>query len=189
MLIRSLPGRRAFTLAEVIVSIAIIGVLAAAVVPTVRGRLREGYEDALVSEFQNVASAVHAYRQDVGKFPPRLSYLSALPASPVDKCNIALSNTAKNNWRGPYLSTYFPPAANGLDGLQLFQKDTLLDTLVTTANPTGFAIRISGLETQTAKNIDARIDGITGTSSGQIQYSNATWITINYIIPTKSGAC
>ena len=84
--------RRGFTLAEIMVAMALIAVLAAVLIPTVRGRLQDSYEDALVEEYANLASAIQAYRQDVGKYPPRLDYLSALPASPVDRCNVALSS-------------------------------------------------------------------------------------------------
>ena len=189
-MLKRLRMRRGFTLAEVIVAVAIVAVLAATTIPTIRGRLRDGYEDALVSELDNIASAINAYRQDVGKYPPRVDYLYALPASPVDRCGNALTTTSKNNWHGPYITTYFPvPASPSTDGIIIFQKDTLIDEIVTTASPTGIAIKISGLETQVAKDLDTRIDGSSGTSSGQIQYSNAVWITLNYIVPTKSGAC
>lgn len=180
--------QRGFTLAEVLVATALVAILAAVMVPTIRNRLQDGYEDAIVQEFNTMATAVTAYRQDVGKYPPRLDYLYALPASPVDKCGNALGTTAQNNWHGPYITRYFP-VSQGNQGIVVVQKDTLLDTLVTTANPTGFAIRIVGPDAQTAKNLDLRFDGVTGTTSGELQYTPATSITVNFILPSKSGAC
>lgn len=181
--------RRGFTLAEVLVATTLVAILAAVMVPTIRNRLQDGYEDALVQEFNTIATAVTAYRQDVGKYPPYLDYLYALPASPVDKCGNALSTTAKNNWHGPYITRYFPSSTGSL-GIVIVQKDTMLDTLVTTANPTGFAIRVVGPDQQTAKNLDLRFDGQTGSSAGELQYSmGPTQATVNFIIPSKSGTC
>ena len=86
-----LTSRRGFTLAEVLVAFTLIAVLAAVVMPTIRGRLQDGYEDALVGELSSLASAINAYRQDVGHYPPQLDYLTLLPPSPDDFCGHDLS--------------------------------------------------------------------------------------------------
>ena len=70
-----LRPRRAFTLAEVLVSVAIVAILAAVLVPTMRGKMQDSYENAIISEFNNIESAVAAYRQDVGKYPADIDYL------------------------------------------------------------------------------------------------------------------
>lgn len=50
--------RAGFTLPEVLTSMALIGVLASIVVPTVRGRMEDGYQDAVIQEFQSLSSAL-----------------------------------------------------------------------------------------------------------------------------------
>jgi len=181
---------RGFTLAEVLVATTLVAILAAVMIPTIKGRLQDGYEDGLSQEFNTIATAVTAYRQDVGKYPPRLDYLSALPTtgSIVDRCGNTLSATAQANWHGPYMTRPFPQMQSN-QGIVIVQQDTLLDTLVTTSSPTGLAVRVVGLYSQTAKDLDLRYDGVTGSTSGMIQYSGAVVVTLNYIIPTKSGAC
>ena len=179
--------RRGFTLAEIMVAMALIAVLAAVLIPTVRGRLQDSYEDALVEEYANLASAIQAYRQDVGKYPPRLDYLSALPASPVDRCNVALSASAQANWRGPYVTRY---VANST-GYLFAQKDTVVDVLSANASsPAGILIRIEGPDTTTAHDVDVKIDGIPIATQGQLRWlNNGTDAWVDYIILTKNGAC
>lgn len=170
------------------VTLAIIAVLAAVMIPTIRGRLQDSYEDAIVAEFTSLASAVQAYRQDVGKYPPALDYLSALRASPVDRCGVALSANAQANWRGPYVSRVIANVANYV----FAQKDSIIDVLTTEATPppAGFFIRLAGPDTLTAHNIDLRIDGAVNSAAGQLRWTtNATDTWVDYIIPTKNGAC
>lgn len=190
MLNRRLP-RGGFTLAEVLVAFALVAVLAAVLVPTVRGRLQDGYEDALVSEFDNIASAVTAYRQDVGHYPPDIDYLFQLRALPTDRCGVALSAAAKSNWRGPYITRDVTSSALAY---VFAQKDTVWDSLYVAGSPAGMYIKVNGPDTLTAHNLDVKIDGVANATAGALQWSTNTAGTntdaiITYIIPTRSGAC
>lgn len=188
MLIGVARGKRGFTLAEVMVAIALIAVLAAVMIPTIRGRMQDAYEDAIVEEFTNLTAAVQAYRQDVGKYPPALDYLSALRVSPLDRCGVALGATAQANWRGPYVSRLIPNAISYV----FAQKDTVVDVLTgnVAVAPVGIFIRIQGPDTLTAHNVDLKLDGTLNPNAGQVRWAvNGTDVFLDYIIPTKAGAC
>jgi prepilin-type N-terminal cleavage/methylation domain-containing protein len=190
-MLRRMTNRRAFTLAEVLVAFALIAVLAAVLIPTVRGRLQDSYEDALVTEFANIASAVSAYRQDVGHYPPDVDYLFQLRASPTDRCGVPLSATAKANWRGPYITRAVLSTALAY---VFAQKDTVWDSLYVAGSPTGIYIKVNGPDTLTAHNVDVKIYGVANATAGGLQWSTNTGISgtdaiLNYIIPTKSGSC
>lgn len=181
--------REAFTLAEVLVAVALVAILAAVITPTIRGRLQDGYEDALVQELDDLKSAVTMYRQDVGKYPPNLDYLTALRGSPKDKCNVALTATAKANWRGPYVTRNIGVTA-GIGGYIVAGKDTILDTLITYAGPNGLAIRIAGPDTLTAHNLDLKIDGVNNKSAGSLQWTApSASAQIDYVLPTRANTC
>lgn len=162
---------------------ALVAVLASVVVPTVRGRMEDGYENAVVQEFQSLSSAVTAYRQDVGHYPPSLDYLSALPASPRDFCAHALAATDIAKWNGPYTSRTI--TATYIIG----QRDAVQNTLqrpVTTA----IGVQISGADTSTARSVDYKIDGINSATAGTLRYTSSNGTTVmTYVIPTRAGAC
>lgn len=179
-------ARRGFTLAEVVVAVGIVAVLAAVTVPTIRGRLQDSYENALISEFDNLSSAVVAYRQDVGKYPPTLDYLSQLPTTPTDRCSNNLTATQKANWRGPYVTRNIRATAYYV----VAQKDSVQTTLVTNGSPIGIYIELFGPDLQTAQNIDLKVDGVINKTNGTVIWdANGGDYYIHYVIPTKSGAC
>jgi len=65
-------GERGFTLIELLIVVAILGVLAAVVIPNVGRFIGRGEEEAKDTEFSNVQAAVHAMMVD--------NELAALPA-------------------------------------------------------------------------------------------------------------
>jgi len=183
---RARPG---FTLAEVLVAFTLIAVLAAVIVPTVSGRLQAAYEGSIISEFDNLASAIAAYRQDVGKYPPALDYLTAMRSPTVDRCGVALSSTALASYRGPYVTREILNSV----GYLFASKDTINDviTTVTVASvPVGLGITIVGPDTLTAHNVDVQIDGFANRTLGAVQWAaTGSDVALTFIIPTKSGTC
>lgn len=62
--------RRGFTLIELMVVIAIIGILAGILVPTIGGVMRNVRQNRLKTEVESLANAVEAYRDKYGEYPP-----------------------------------------------------------------------------------------------------------------------
>ena len=93
------PKRAAFTLLEVLMVVAIIGLLAAFVVPNLfsaREGARIDLTQALITSGLN--GALDRYRLDMGNYPGKNDGLMALVEPPDDK------DLAKK-WRGPYLKS------------------------------------------------------------------------------------
>ena len=186
-------ARRGFTLAEVIAAVGLVAILSAVIVPVVRNRIQDAYEDALIAEFDNLASAITAYRQDVGKYPPDLDYLTSLRANTdrFDRCQVALTVADTLAYRGPYISRYISNSV----GYVVASKDTVLDSLyaMPTANP-GLGIQLEGPDTLTAHDIDLKVDGTIDKASGTIQWVNTgsagkAGTQITFLIPTRKGTC
>jgi general secretion pathway protein G len=83
---------RAFTLVEIMLVVAILGVLAALVIPRIAGESEHTREIAARSDITGgIKTALDHYNVDMGTYPASLQDLLAQPSR----------NAA--NWRGPYL--------------------------------------------------------------------------------------
>jgi len=100
----SLPGQSGihrqsgFTLLELLVVVAIIGLLAAYVGPKYFGQLGKSEQALARAQIESFHRALASYRLDVGAFPSTEEGLNALLVKPA----------AAAKWSGPYLSKAVP---------------------------------------------------------------------------------
>jgi general secretion pathway protein G len=88
---------RGFTLIEVLVVVAILGILAAIVVPRIMDRPDEARRAAAKVEIGTIVGALKLYRLDNGAYPSTEQGLSALVQKPA-------TNPVPGNWKqGGYL--------------------------------------------------------------------------------------
>ncbi len=90
------PG--GFTLLELLVVVAIIGLLAAFVGPRLFGHIGQSQVTAAKAQVEALSRAVDAYRIDMGRFPDANEGLQALVKPPADA----------THWHGPYLNKDLP---------------------------------------------------------------------------------
>jgi len=86
---RRSAARAGFTLIEVLLVVAILGILAGVVVVNFAGKQKKAMIDACRASIQNICTAVDMYEVDTGRFPPSL--------------NALVQNDGSPNWNGPYL--------------------------------------------------------------------------------------
>lgn len=186
MLKRPFRRRAGFTLAEVLTSLAIIAVLASVVVPAVKGRIQDGYEDTIIQEFQSLSSAITAYRRDVGHYPPTLTYLLQIPANAQDFCGNTLASTDSAKWTGPYISRSM---ATNASSYTIAGRDAV-QTLLNRQGTSLIYIQILNVDTVTVHDIDYKVDGAVDNANGVIRYTNnGASVAVNYMIPTRPNAC
>lgn len=93
----TVPGFRGFTLIEVLVVVAILGILAAIVVPRIMDRPDEAKRIAAKADIGAISQALKLYRLDNGIYPATDQGLAALVQRPT-------SNPVPPNWKqGGYL--------------------------------------------------------------------------------------
>ena len=81
-----------YTLTEMLVVIAIIGLIAAVLTPSLFGQLQRARVKSAQLQLDTVASAVETFRSDVGRYPTPAEGLNALLKEPEDV----------DGWTGPY---------------------------------------------------------------------------------------
>ncbi|MGQ5524498.1 type II secretion system major pseudopilin GspG [Chitinimonas sp. PSY-7] len=93
-----LARSKGFTLLELLVVVAIIGLLAAYVGPRYFSQIGKSEQTIARAQVEAFAKALDAYRVDVGNYPTSEQGLNALVTRPTDV----------NKWNGPYMPKTLP---------------------------------------------------------------------------------
>ena len=88
-------GEDGYTLTEILVVMAIIGLIAAVLTPNLIGQLGRSRSKAAQVQLESVAAAVEIFRSDLGHYPTQAEGLQALIAQPGDG----------EGWTGPYVKS------------------------------------------------------------------------------------
>ena len=89
--------KKGFTLIELLVVMAILGLLAALVMPRLFPKLGKGKQSAAKAQIELLGQALDQFRIDVGRYPTTQEGLNAL-----------IVNPGVDNWDGPYLKKGLP---------------------------------------------------------------------------------
>jgi prepilin-type N-terminal cleavage/methylation domain-containing protein len=194
--------RRAFTLVELVAATVIIAILGAVLIPVTYHRLQVSRAEALVSEMENIQTGLKLFQADVGRYPFRLDYLTALFDPDVlgvrDVCGTAISTANKNKYRGPYLSKPLQ-AIDPLNGTpNNFAKVASGDSVNTllTAGTIGsgrfIQLTLVGPSNAITALMDSVADGVVDGGAGRLRYTTPTATegnTLTWIFPIGTGEC
>jgi len=87
---------RGFTLIEIMMVVAILGVLVSVALPRLAGRTQEARVQATRLQIETLGMALDAFEYDTGRYPTTAEGLEALQSS------------ALMGWKGPYLKKRIP---------------------------------------------------------------------------------
>lgn len=90
---RRLGGEDGYTLTEILVVMAIIGLIAAVLTPGLIGQLGRSKAKAAQVQVETVAAAVEMFHSDVGRYPTQAEGLQVLISQPGNA----------EGWTGPYV--------------------------------------------------------------------------------------
>lgn len=82
--------QRGFTIIELLIVMAILGMLAVMVAPNLFNQADSARRDAVLTQISALSSALDAYRLDMGQYPDELEALTR-------------NDSGRASWNGPYL--------------------------------------------------------------------------------------
>jgi prepilin-type N-terminal cleavage/methylation domain-containing protein len=169
--------KRGFSLAEILVAVAIMAVVAAVVIPSIGGQLNKGDVARVSGDLTSVQGAIEQFLADVRRYPLSMSHLQTkvvIANSGLTGGVYSASQAAR--WRGPYMTKDFSVSGISGFGSSMVSLFAICDN---TAGTTGtcaagatqqyLTIRIPGLTTLEAAQIDSVMDD-GNLTTGMIQF-------------------
>ena len=190
---RSTRNRAGFSLAEVLVAVAITAVVAAMVMPMVFSKIRTSQVSALSQTFVGLSQGLAEFKRATTRYPALLSYLSAAPAgTDNDICGNDITATNTALWRGPYTSRI---VTTGGVIVGDYTIENALRRVVGT--PTFIMIDAGSVKTEVVDDLEQQLDagaadGTTGTiryvttAVGSLPAAAAGTYNLSYAIPVNS---
>jgi len=163
--------KQGFTLPEVLVTVAIVAVLAAVVVPAVTQQIGKGDSSKLQSDIDGLRSSITAFVSDVRKYPGRVSHLySAINGTDTDISAAQYGAAAAGRWKGPYQVTGIA-SGDSVNSALAYIRDALKDSNLVSGTSGQMIVTLSGVYTPAAAaKIDSILDNATGQAAGALKW-------------------
>ena len=172
----TIASRPGFTLAEILVALALIALLAAVLLPTVAGQILKGDAGRVVQDIEAVRAGAEQFLVDIRRYPGRYSDLSrAITAANTDVLGVAYSAGHVSKWKGPYITkdTMNASIETGYGG-----RITNEFMSVTNTNAVPYlTVVATGIAAADFDRIDEQVDGASvspaGRTTGRLRWVSA----------------
>lgn len=157
-----LSARRGFTLAEILVALALMALLAAVLLPTVAGQVLKGDAGRVVQDLEAVRAGAERFLTDIRRYPGKYSDLSrAITVANTDILGSAYTSGQVTKWEGPYITkdTITASVETGFGG----RITNVFKTELNTNAVSYLTVVVTGITGPDADRIDEQIDGPSAT--------------------------
>lgn len=163
--------KRGFTLAEVLVTIAIIAIMAAVLLPALNNQLSKGDTSRIASDLVNMQSGIQAFVSDLRHYPASADQLITSVSGTSDILGTAYNTSDVASWKGPYVSRDVLSNTGGRASIS-----TTFASLAQSGTATRYlAIRVIGLSLSQLATLESALDEgtdpTTSTTAGVIRFS------------------
>jgi len=159
--------RPGLTLPEVLVTLAIIAVVAAVLVPALTSQLTKGDAGRVSEDLKAVQTGIQTFVSDVRRYPKTINQLSNTITLAEADLVTSTSYTARHvsRWRGPYFVRDIKTAdADFETGYGGKVRTTLLTTTLSGTSGTYLGVKLSGLSSGERDQVDVVLDdGVSST--------------------------
>lgn len=184
-------GRRGLTLPEVLVTLAIIAILAAVMIPALTGQIAKGDAGRVAEDLKSIQTGMGAFVSDVRRYPRTVNQLTLKiqpPGTDATLLNglggVAYTLGQVSRWRGPYMVKSI-----GVDQTTVVTGfDATINGTFTSATTTDLVtqyvrIEVTGLDQSQLDRVDAVIDD--GVSSTGLFKTEPTLVGAFYALPIQ----
>jgi prepilin-type N-terminal cleavage/methylation domain-containing protein len=161
--------RGGFTLPEILVTVTVVAVLAAVVVPAVTQFATKGNAPATQQDIQGLRGGISGFVTDVRKYPLTLEQLTTpITISQTDITGAAYTALDVAAWKGPYFTSVVTAATGYTSaGLSLQVGDTLSHTLSWIVDPIK-----APLSCVAVLGLDSALDKVDGALTGSVVWTD-----------------
>lgn len=174
-----------FTLAEILIALALIAVLAAVLLPAVAGQIMKGDAGRTMQDLDGVRAGIDQFLADVHRYPQRVSHLTtAITTSNKDANGATYPAGLVAKWSGPYITKTLNDAGVIPTGFGATIRDSMQVVTNTTNNVPYVTIIIAGIDSIGFARLDLEIDGASTTVTNARTLGLLRWVagdTVKYL--------
>jgi prepilin-type N-terminal cleavage/methylation domain-containing protein len=147
-----------FTLAEILIALALIAVLAAVLLPSVAGQIMKGDSGRTMQDLDAMRAGIDQFLADVHRYPQRVSHLNTkITIADKDVNGTLYPSGLVAKWVGPYITKPLNDASVIPTGFGAVIRDSLQRVPSNAINYV--TVIIAGIDSAAFARLDLEIDG------------------------------